>query len=207
MTNRIPDQYQSKMIPVPELYSQSEGDESLFVRKLDEHLLSKNHIQPLEESKNHQSSDRSSVSQDSSVAVQRQVEGNRRENKLKSNLYNAPESYFRLNLNRKLSRVSSKDIVSGRNRLKSFNSYHKFESEACKSNYSKISKFAPSRPFHSDSEKIPKELYNFCNCASVLIVDDQIINRLILNEFGKCSITESNSSFETSNKLINYPWF
>jgi CheY-like chemotaxis protein len=53
--------------------------------------------------------------------------------------------------------------------------------------YSKISGFSKSIPMNNRdlSNKISSFYSPVCDWASILIVDDQIINRLILNEFGK----------------------
>ena len=52
--------------------------------------------------------------------------------------------------------------------------------------------------------QIPHKLYKICSCASILIVDDQIINRLILNEFGNQYLIKSD---EAENGKIAYDMF
>ena len=53
------------------------------------------------------------------------------------------------------------------------------------SNFSKLSQAPPPNEIHSsDISKISSILSPTCGCATILIVDDQIINRMILNEFG-----------------------
>ncbi|CAI2384799.1 unnamed protein product [Moneuplotes crassus] len=71
-----------------------------------------------------------------------------------------------------------------RHPLKSIKSAFKKSGDDRSSHYSKNIRHMHSNQLYSDTEKISKLIHTECGCPQILVVDDQIINRMILGEFG-----------------------
>ena len=113
------------------------------------------------------------------------LNASRKESKYLSRIQSYDNSFFIMNNPMKINKLSSKSITRIPHRI--FKNSHKLNPESPLSVYSNNFRWNLSRHFNSEGVKIPESLYSKWGCASLLIVDDQIINRLILNEFGKFS--------------------
>ena len=131
----------------------------------------------------------------------------RRNHKLCSDMGNIPPSITRLNfmgrnklLTTKQHKESPQLSISQKNVLPNITVKNENESDRS----IKFDNFQSSFGPNLSLVQIPHGLYKACTCASILIVDDQIINRLILNEFGNQYHLKSD---EAENGKIAYAMF
>ena len=105
--------------------------------------------------------------------------------RMKSNYYGGKPDHFSVNpfkLLKKTTCINMNNIQSIASHLKNI----KESDNEPMSHFSKISQwnYTSSKKISEKESAIPNIMFNECGWASILVVDDQIINRMILTQFG-----------------------